>query len=391
VLQLRESADPQRFQAIQRAEGVRPPLDPRQDLAAVSLNPYEIRALAGLLEHDERRDLPLDVVEVLLQVLQGDTDPEQARELLRILQRVVELSLDEGSFGRAATVLQHLVGLAARCPPLAPAIQPILTHFSNARSVQRVVERIKDGLGFDEHELHRYLVQLRPPAAGPLAESFEVVTDRKTRKVLCDAIAQLVKDRVGLLAAFTKDQRWFVARNVAYILGLTRNPESLRSLKLLARHPHERVRTEVVRAATAFPAEISRELVLQALTDADRSVRLTALDLAPGVGDAVVAGALAGMICEKSFARRDPDEKRLLAIALGRTAREDALALLGGLLERRGLLRQRKLDDVFAGVAGIAAIGTPAAQEALRRASADPEISEAVGAFLAPDRREEKR
>src|SRR5204863_3397160 len=168
------------------------------------------------------------------------------RNLLRILERVVDLSIEQRNFNRAATTLRVLTQLERDLPGLANTLRGTITLFTDARAIRKLLDVVVHPVDewnppVDELDLFRYLTLLTKAAAVPLAEGLGIVQDRKLRKVLCEALAELVKNDVGLLAALSRDARWFVARNVAYVLGLTKNPESLKILRSLAVHPHEKV------------------------------------------------------------------------------------------------------------------------------------------------------
>jgi hypothetical protein len=377
LVQQREAPAAIAFPSIQRLAGSGPSGVPGdQD---TTLTAEDMRALASLVDDDRRRDLTSDVLDVLLQALKGGVEHDEAHELCAILKRLTELSLEARDFRRAAVILRRLVEVAGQAPALLQAIQPVIVHFSKPPQVNRILEILAEGTSYDEKDLLEYLTQLTAPAAAPLTEGFMVITDRKTRKVMCNAIAELVKYDVSVLAGFARDERWYVARNVAHVLGLARAPEGLKTLELLALHPHAKVRAEAVRAAMLAAPAMSRDIVLGALADPDRAVRSHALDLAPAVRDARLTSVLQGMVQDRVFATRDAGEKRAMAIALARLAGERALPVLAKLLGRHPLF-QRKVDDArAAAVAGIAAIGTPRAIEALRAAAtSEPDLSAVV-------------
>lgn len=107
---------------------------------------------------------------------------------------------------------------------------------------------------------------------------------------------------------------------------------------------------------------------------------MRALELAPKFPDRTVTQALTGLLVDKGFAKRDALEKRAIAVALGRVAGDSALPILREVLVRHGTLFHRKIDDTnAAAAAGIAAVGTVAAVQALRdAAAADPELADVV-------------
>lgn len=374
VLQ-RELPGDEKFQNVLRLQGGQSAQDLRADVGAVMLSPEELASMKSLIDEDRSRDLALQVIEILMEVLRSNPEPSQARNLLRILERVVDLSIEQRNFNRAATTLRALTQLEKDLPALSNTLRGTIAVFTEVKAIRKLIEVIVKPVDewnppVDELDLFRYLTLLTKSAAVPLAEGLGVVEDRKMRKVLCEALAEIVKSDVALLAGLSRDGRWFVARNIAYVLGLTKNPESLKILRSLAMHAHEKVRAEALRAAALMGAG-AKELVNRALTDADRSVRMLALDLIAPFSDETTAPALLALLADKKFEEKDAAEKRALCLSSARVAGEHALAPLSVILTKRRLLGPGTKDETrMAAAAAIVTIGTPSAIDYLKQCTA---------------------
>ena len=384
----REMPGNEKFNNVIRLEGGAEARDPRGDIAAIMLTPEEIAGIRQRIDEDGKRDLALQVIEILVRVLQ-DADPNEAKNILRILERVVEISVDQKAFHRAATTLKVLTDLANTKAELSNTIRASIHRFGEPKAVKQLIEVVARPIAegerpLDELDLFRYLILLTKTAIVPLAEAMGVVQDRRVRKVFCEAIAELVKAEPGLLAGLSRDSRWFVARNVAYILGLTKNPDALRILRALAVHPNERVRAESVRAAGQLGPG-AKDVIHRALTDGDRLVRLLAFDLVVPFKDENAAKILVDALLDKGFEEKEVAEKRALAGALARVAGEAALGPLTQIFLRKSMLGGTGRDESQrAAAAGIAAIGTPNAVALLQQHAngSDPALKDIAAATL---------
>ena len=376
IVKQREMPGDEKFRNVLQLHGGQPAQDLRGDVGAVMLSPEEMNTVRTLLTEDASRDLALQVIEILMEVLRSGPEASQARNLLRILERVVDLSIEQRNFNRAATTLRALTDLERDLPQLATTLRGTIAVFTDMKSIKRLIEVVIRPVDewnppIDELDLFRYLTLLTKVAAVPLAEGLAVVEDRKIRKVLCEALAELVKNDVNLLASLSRDQRWFVARNIAYVLGLTKNPEALKILRSLGGHAHEKVRSEALRAG-AMLGQGAKDMVHRALGDPDRSVRMLALDLIGPFADESTPPMLLGALQdEATFEKKDGAEKKALALACARVAKEFALAPLSVVLTKRRLVGPGAKDEArIAAAAGIAAIGTPNAVEYLKACAA---------------------
>jgi hypothetical protein len=369
----RELPGTEKFAAAIKFEGGKPPRDARGEINAITLTPDEAATVRRLIAEDDARDLVLQVNEILVEVLRASADPTQVRNLLQILQAVVEISVEERQFKRAAATLRTLAELAPKMPQLENALRATIAHFAEPKLVKTLVDVVSKpaeaGLvPVDELDLFHYLTMLTKAAVVPLAEAMGVIEDRKMRKVFCESLAELVKTEPTLLATLSRDNRWFVARNVAYVLGLTKNPEALRILRSLATHANEKVRAETVRAAAPMGMG-ARDIVHHALTDPDRSVRILAFEVILPFRDDTTPGLLLAQLGEKEFEPKDAAEKKALAIAAARVLGEHALAPLSVLLTKRRTFggAATEADTRAASAAGIAAINSPPAVDYLRK------------------------
>lgn len=361
------------YASAARVAAGRPPA-PLPDPGSLHLGEADQEALRRAIEDDRARDLALDVVDVLYQVLRSPLAPQAAVEMARVLERIVEASLEERAYARAARVIHHIFDLAARSAEALHALEPVREHLQDRRFVRRLVQLLNDNTGPhgppNTKDVQLLISYLGSAAAPALAELLCDVQDRRLRYALCESTAQLARYEVHVLAPVTKHARWFVPRNVAFVLGMTRNPESLKILRNLAEHPHEKVRFEALRAATQLPGNHARDVVVRALSDTDRGVRLFALSFAPQVVDAAIVQWLVQRFHDKVFRELDLGEKRAIAVALARCAGEEVLHLFRDTLARRSLFGGKKIDDTrVAAVVGMVVIGTAQANDLLTAAA----------------------
>ena len=69
---------------------------------------------------------------------------------------------------------------------------------------------------------------------------------RRTRRLLAEAVAQMCRDNPERLAPWLADRRWYVVRNMVHILGWIGGPAIVPLLQATLRHPEPRVRQEIV-------------------------------------------------------------------------------------------------------------------------------------------------
>ncbi len=189
----------------------------------------------------------------------------------------------------------------------------------------------------------------------------------KPRRILCDALADLGRNSVGVFGAFLDDERWYLTRNIVYVLGRIGRKECLPYLEKALDHPDPRVRREAVQAISKA---VYRESAIQHLTrkldDQDGKIRgIVALQLAR-VGREQALKPLIDLVLSKTFQKREIHEIKQFLQAIGITGSDEAVPALFRILVKKSFFGKIKTDEVRRSAAdALGAIGSDEAVMAL--------------------------
>ena len=162
---------------------------------------------------------------------------------------------------------------------------------------------------------------------GPMVQAVIDVESRQVRRVLLDRLVSLEPDVTFLAMQNLNDPRWYVTRNMLWLLnGVEVVPDDFLPDAFL-RHEDHRVRYEAVRLGTRLPRGRA-EAIVRGLSDGhEKTVRLALNAAAEGCPDSALP-----LIISQSSA--GPSDLRVLAIkVLGVVGGEDATAALLALTE----------------------------------------------------------
>jgi HEAT repeat protein len=196
-----------------------------------------------------------------------------------------------------------------------------------------------------------------------LAESQQ----RRNRRLLAEAIANLCRDIPERLAPYLSDRRWYVVRNIVHILGWIGGNQIVGMLRSALHHPEPRVRYEVVAALGQVEPALARPILLKLLEDADARMFCAVLHQLSAERDPATARLLLRYMQDSVFEQRQPEERRAIYSALSAVASDEVVAelemeLLKGNWFARG---QEAHRQAVARV--LARIGTPLAKTVLQR------------------------
>jgi len=336
-----------------------------------ALSEQESKALHESIGIEEARPLLTEVLEIVAAILSSEEEPTSFLESASAFQKFIELALEEGDLARANQLLSRLRTIAA---------QRAETHNEFRGLAEQVIREIgrPSFLGqfapilnahpeLDPALLTNFLVQIGASAAGAICDLLGQVNHMKHRRALCEALAISCKDDVDVLISRLGDPRWYVIRNVVYVLGRIAHQGVERALDRALHHEDVRVRKEAVRALGNIESPTSRAFLVSAFRDPDATVRIqAALTLAQRRDDRA-AQSIWGAISAPEFARRDQAERRVFFEALGKCGSDSFVPRLSEMLTKGGLFRGANEEERMNSALTLAWLGTPKAIEVLNR------------------------
>ncbi len=336
-----------------------------------ALSEQESKDLSESIRAEEARPLLNEVLEIVAAILTSEEQPTSFLESASAFQKFIELALEEGDLARANQLLTRLRTIAA---------QRSETHNEFRGLAEQVIREIgrPSFLGqfapilnahpeLDPSLLTNFLVQIGPSSAGAICDLLGQVNHMKHRRALCEALAISCKDDVDVLISRLGDPRWYVIRNVVYVLGRIAHQGVERALDRALHHEDVRVRKEAVRALGNIESPTSRAFLVSAFRDPDASVRVqAALTLAQRRDDRA-SQSIWSAISAPEFARRDGTERRIFFEALGKSGSDSSVPRLGEMLTKGGLFRGANEEERMNSALALAWLGTPKAIEVLNR------------------------
>jgi len=339
------------------------------------------------------------ILEILWALLGAEERPAEFLEIALSLGRLIEHAVATGEMEEASKMVDRLRGISD-----SKATTP--SEFQSATS--QVLQRIgrEDFLGrlgailgrnrdLDLDALKTFLAQLGPSAAPTLCDVLGKIEEAKIRRVICDALVISCKSHISILIDRLSDPRWYVVRNILYILGRIAHQGVERALGDALTHSDVRVRKEALRALGGIDSPASRAYLNSMLRDPDKDIRILVAQLLAGRKDERAARILWSVIESPEFVGRDLDERVAFCGALARTDSDSLIPKVERMLTRGGIFQQAVQGGRMEAAMVLAWLGTPAALDVLSREAksrndsvrrAVKEALETVREFAAKDR-----
>jgi HEAT repeat protein len=333
------------------------------------LTPEELEGLRKEVEFETSPIFLFNIIDILFEIMALEKRPEPYQDSVNVLSKLLDALLTLGEFQRAADLLSRIY-IILKTYDLqgwqAKAIQQLGDSAGDEQRIEKIGKVLERREGVRLDEVTGYLKLLPPNSLQPLMKVLGELSNPKARRTVCDAICQIGKDQIDQIIPFMEDRRWYLVRNVAYILGRIGKETAIPSIQKALAHREMRVRREGVHSLGFIGGSKAFNLLVKALQDSDVRVRCTAILNLGKVGRKNSLPYLAERIQGPEFHRKDPAEKKALFDAIGIAGSNEALPMLQKLLMKKAWFRRRSVEEAREGAAGaLALIGTREARSIL--------------------------
>lgn len=291
--------------------------------------------------------------------------PADRHDFLEVLHRLLRHAISEGEW-EEASITVDLLRTETEAGGWSEDHDRKLLAFA---PVLRVAERLDESEAGDLAGFIRFATTIGDASIDWLVYAMSECQQRRNRRALADALVPLCRCRPERIRRWIGDSRWFVARNLAYILGATGERSAASLLEPLAGHPDRRVRREVASALGKIDPEVSHPILKRMLSEPDSRVLTAILDRLTGMPDPPLARQLLRRIGQPDFPQRADAERFAFCRATGSAGGDAILADLEEELAKGGWIASGRFTHSDAMALCIAGIGTPAARAVLQKHS----------------------
>ncbi len=332
------------------------------DRSVYSLAPGEVEGMRKDVEAEVNAFFAVNVVDILFEILVLEKEQESYQDAVNTLIKVLDAFLTLGQFVEATDLLKRAYILLKTYDLQDWQIEKIEEVLREAGEEARVA-RIGKVLEREEvplEEVKAYLSLLQKNSIQPLVKLLGELKNSKARRVFCDALSEIGKNAIELFIPFMDDRRWFLVRNIVYILGRIGKEESLPYIQKAFNHGENRVRREVIQALGLIGGQKTVGLLVRALTDDDVRIRSMAAINLGKAGKKTGLIPLLEIVQSKDFYKREPVEIKAFFNGIGMAGSDEVVPVLQDLLERKSWFSRGKTEEIRMGAAhALAMIGTP--------------------------------
>jgi len=340
-------------------------------VAIYDVSDEERQQLSTDMQAESGRDHVTYLLDMLTAILASEQSPVLLKRLLDLFGDILDALVKEGNWKLLNTFVNLLNEAQELCPNLSDEhkaqLVALFGSLGRADRIKAIETVLNESPGSPVDDLEALFLMLSPAVAPALCELLAALKHKPHRLMVCEVLIEHSKHNPQILAKGLGDPRWYVVRNLVYVIGKLGNAQLLKSLEPLKHHPDVRVRKEVLKAMKALCPPADGNSFIDFLRDGEETIRLSALKLLLSATYTTTFTTWASVVTHSAFLERSHAEKHAIFQAMGQTAGEECVPYWQELVMRR-FWRRRRLHAAVAALAAeaLGIRGSPAAVMALR-------------------------
>lgn len=286
--------------------------DTVQDVFIVPLTDKDLSLLVKELERESRDkiDKLIDIIFEMLYLAESKGDYE---DFAGFLTSSIGYAIGRGDIHTVADSLSRLKMLTDDKnvgEEIKRQARKILLFAGSEPMIALLGEVLDSGLEIEEKLFDDFVRFLDKNAILPFMKILGELQSIHARKVVIDALIFLGKRDIMMLAKGLDDSRWYVVRNIIYILRKIGDKRAVDYLLKTVRHGDIRVKKEVIMAMGELGGAGVLQALRECLDDPNIQVRSSSLKAFGNIGSEAAKKIIMNKIAEKSFKDKEFEEKK---------------------------------------------------------------------------------
>ena len=283
-----------------------------KETSIIPLTDQDLHALLEEFEKDTKGKLG-KLVYILFEMMYLAETRQDFEDISVFLMNSIDYAVLDGDINIATDILLRLKDLFEDkhiSEEIRKYLKKILLFAGSETVVIHLGELLDSGQDIDEKTFVAFVNFLDKNSIVPFMKMLGELKSIHSRKLVIDALTYLGPKDISLLASGLNDTRWYVVRNIIYILRKIADKRAVDFLLKTVKHGDIRVKKEVIRALGELGGPGVIVALRDSLDDAEVQVRTAALKALGNIGSEAAKRIILDRIIDKKFKDKEFDEKK---------------------------------------------------------------------------------
>ena len=283
-----------------------------KDVSIVPLSDKDLQLLLTELERDSQ-DKTDKLIDILYEIFFLPQPKEDYEDMVGFFINAIEFSIGRGDIQLVTSVLARMKKILDgkdEDEERKKYAKKILLLTGSESIITLLGEILDSGQEVEERVFEDFVRYLDRNAIVPFMKILGELKSIHARKVVIDALIVLGTKDIATLSKGLNDSRWYVVRNIIYILRKIGDRKAVDYLLKTVRHGDIRVKKEVIRALGELGGAGVLQTLRDCLDDTDHQVRSAALKALGNIKSEAAKRIIMNKVADKYFKDKEFDEKK---------------------------------------------------------------------------------
>jgi hypothetical protein len=333
----------------------------------------EISIYQQQLRKESQNDCLASFMEAVLVFTLLQDNPSAVRDVSGVIERIVDYAtadIDPHTLRRILALVRDFK--QQQIPDsVGTFCDRIVAKVTEDSVIQSLGERLKFW-NKDSEEILAYFTAVGTAVVDPLLMVLHNVEGDKLHKEICDVLIQVSGEGITDVIEKLDIDNSEVAYDAVYIANEIGMKKMTPKLKELLFYPDLNVKEEMLKLVARVDDPSSVDLMLAAMTDENKQLRMHAMEAAAGKNDPRVLDRITELAFGKDLPDRAADEQELIFKVLGRIGNAGTLEELKKFVEKKSIvLFGKNRENKFLAIRALEEIKSPASLNLLKKLCED--------------------
>ncbi len=312
-----------------------------KDVSVISFSDRDLQILMKELENDSSNKID-KLTAILFEMFYNSEEISGILDdTLKFFKETIKFSLRQGDINMLIQVMKRAKAILE--DPLSTEdmkkYMRMLLMYPGTDEVMSILNEVLDSdIEIGDEIFKEFIVLLDKKAILPFVKILGEIKTLRGRKKVIEALVFLGKQDIKTLATVLSDTRWYVVRNIIYILRKIKDKVAIEYLLKALKSEDPRVRKEVIKALADLGGQEILKPLKEHLDDPDVGVRIESVRAIGNTGSIAPKRIILDKISDKMFKERDLEEKKIFYEILSKWNDAEVFDFLIKILRRRSFL-----------------------------------------------------
>lgn len=317
-----------------------------KDISIVPLTDKDLHAVVKEIEKDAQ-DKTGKLVAIIFEMLYQAENKSEYEDAAHFLNSIIEFSIRHGDLDTALKILRkarEVSGIPLIADEAKKSLNMVFSFLGYDAAIKLIGELLDSGVEINEKVWDEYVAFLDKNAIEPFITILGELKSIPARKNVINALISLGRKDIQALAKGLYDSRWYVVRNIIYILGKVGDKAAADYLLKTVNHSDIRVRKEGIKALGELGVPGVFPALRECFNDPEVQIRTAAARALGNIRSTTAKSIILQRMTNAVFVKTEFSEKKEFYEVLSKWKDNDVVEFLMKTLRKKAFFK-RALND----------------------------------------------